>query len=533
MNRRNFLKNTGLVTAGLALAPLGRALNIFDFGFDLQGRRVARGVVYHDKSGSGIRPPGAKGISGVYVSNGREVAKTNSLGQYEIPIDEGSVLFVIKPSNWRVAVNENHLPQSYYVYSPKGSPTLRYKGVDPTGEMPESIDFGLQPQKEDPKFKMILFGDPQPRNQNEIDYIAHDVVEQVVKEVKTGNAKFGLSLGDEMFDNLSLYDSLNGVVGTCGIPWYNTVGNHDLNYDSPDNAGATETWKRVYGPPHYAFNYANVHFLVLNDVVWHGRVSPGYHGEITADQLEFVRNDLATVPKDKLVVIAMHIPLIELRNKTELMALFADRKYTFSLSAHTHIQAHHFLGELDGWKGESEHHHLNHATVCGSWWQGALDERGIPNAIMADGAPNGYSVIEFDRNKYKVTFRAASRPEWDQMNIWLPEAIPQDQVAGTEVTVNVFAGSDRSIVEMSLDGITWTPMVQSEGQDPYFLKLKELEASPKPPDGLKLPGAARTRHLWKSTLPSGLRRGIHSLHVRTKDVFGQTYTEQRVLRVTP
>ncbi|HLO99748.1 MAG TPA: calcineurin-like phosphoesterase family protein, partial [Fimbriimonas sp.] len=417
MDRRTFLKSTGFVALGAGLAPLGRAIDLVDLRRDSQGQSVATGYVFHDKSGSGLREQGFKGIAGVYVSNGRDVVKTDSRGKYEIPVEAGQVLFVIKPSGWRLPLNPHRLPQFFYVHHPKGSPELRYKGVTATGELPLSIDFALQPQKEDKKFSMILFGDPQPRNQNEIDYIAHDVIEQVARDVKVNNAKFGLSLGDEMFDNLNLYDSLNGIIGTCGIPWYSTVGNHDLNYDSVDNAGSTETWKRVFGPPHYAFNYGPVHFIVLNNVVWHGRATPGYHGEITEDQLAFVKNDLASVSKDKLVVIAMHIPLVELRNKEALMDLFADRKHTFSLSAHTHIQAHHFLGSEDGWNGEGHHHHLNHATVCGSWWQGALDERGIPNATMADGGPNGYSLVEFDGNKYKVSFRAASRPEWEQMGI--------------------------------------------------------------------------------------------------------------------
>ncbi|HLO97517.1 MAG TPA: calcineurin-like phosphoesterase C-terminal domain-containing protein, partial [Fimbriimonas sp.] len=115
----------------------------------------------------------------------------------------------------------------------------------------------------------------------------------------------------------------------------------------------------------------------------------------------------------------------------------------------------------------------------------------------------------------------------------LPEAIPVDKVASAEMIVNVYAGSTQSTVEMSMDGITWAPLTQFEGQDPYFLKLKELESSPKPPDGLKLPGAAKTKHLWKGGLPNGLRQGIHTVHVRTTDMFGQTYVDRRILRVTP
>lgn len=533
MNRREFLVGSGATLAGMALAPWSRvfSLSLNDLPKDDQGVRYAEGTVFYDRGGKGVRALGDRGIAGVSVSNGREVVQTDRDGRWRLPVTEDTVLFVIKPSGWKVPVGKDNLPHFYYVHKPGGSPDLKYRGLAPTGELPKSVDFGLQPQSEPNKFRMILFGDPQPRNQTEIDYIAHDVVEQAARDAKAFDAKFGLSLGDEMFDVLSLFESLNRTVGTIGIPWYNTVGNHDMNYDAEDDAGSTESFKRVFGPPYYAFDYAKVHFLVLDDVVWRGAATPGYHGEFTERQLEFVKNDLANVPKDRLVVIAMHIPLVDVRNKEALFRLIEDRPHAFSVSAHTHVQKHHFLGEADGWKGATPHHHLNHATVCGSWWQGAPDERGIPHATMADGGPNGYSIVEFDGAKYRVMFRPASRPADEQMNVWLPEEVAVEDAATTEVIVNVFAGSERSMVEMRVGDGDWARMAQFEGKDPYFLKLKELEASPTPPPGMKLPGAANTRHLWKCNLPARLASGTHAVEVRTTDMFGQTYLSRRVVRV--
>ena len=533
MNRREFLRHSGTLIAGLAVAPLvdARVFRLDDLPLDGQGNRIAQGVVFHDRNGSGRRDDGDPGIAGVCVSNGVEVVKTDRDGKWSLPVTEDTILFVIKPSGWSVPVDANQLPQFYYIHKPKGSPSYRYAGVAPTGELPPSIDFPLRPQKEDAKFRMVLFGDPQPRNQTEIDYIAHDIVEQVARDAAAVDAKFGLSLGDEMFDVLSLYDSLNRTVGTVGLPWYNTVGNHDMNYDAVDDSQSTETFQRIFGPNYYAFNYGRVHFIVLDDVFWQGKAVGGYHGEITQRQLDFVKNDLATVPADWLVVVAMHIPIVEVTNKEALFRLLEGRSATLSFSAHTHVQNHYFLTEKDGWRGAKPHHHLNHATVCGSWWQGAPDERGIPHATMSDGAPNGYSIVEFDGAKYRVMFRAASRPEWEQMAIWLPENVPSADLAKTEVIVNVFAGSERSVVEMRIGSGPWERMEQFEGQDPFFLKMKESESSAKPPNGLKLPGASDTNHLWRKKLPAGLARGTHAVEVRTVDMFGQTYTDRRIVRV--
>ncbi|RYG35610.1 metallophosphoesterase [bacterium] len=528
MNRREFLVSSGVLLAGLTLAPM-RAFSLENLPRDAQGNPFAEGYVFHDRNGSGRREEGDAGVAGICVSNGREVVKTDRNGKWRLPVDEDSIFFVIKPSGWSVPMDAQSLPRYYYIHKPNGSPKYKYEGVAPTGTLPLSIDFPLQPQKESDRFRMVLFGDPQPRNQTEIDYIAHDVVEQVARDAKAMDAKFGLSLGDEMFDNLSLYDSLNGAIGTVGLPWYNTVGNHDMNYDAPDDSTSTETFQRTFGPTYYAFNYGRVHFIVLDDVIWHGAAVKGYHGEITREQLDFVKNDLAHVPKDRLVVIAMHIPLPDVKNREELYRLIEDRPHTFSLSAHTHVQAHYFLGERDGWRGTTPHHHLNHATVCGSWWEGAPDERGIPHATMSDGVPNGYSILEFDGAKYKVTFRAASRPEEEQMNLWLPESMAVGETP--ELIANVFAGSERSTVEMRVGNGTWTKLQNFEGQDPFFLKLKEAETGPKPPAGLKLPNPSTTRHLWKGNLPKGIAKGVHAVEVRTKDMFGQTYTDRRIVRV--
>lgn len=528
MNRREFLRLSGAAAASLALAPV-RAFAFESLPRDAQGRRYAEGYVFHDRDGSGKRGTNDPGVAGVCVSNGREVVKTDRDGKWRLPVDEDTILFVVKPSGWRVPVDADGLPRAYYIHKPQGSPSYKYAGVAPTGPLPASVDFPLQPQRESAKFRMVLFGDPQPRNQTEIDYIAHDVVEQVARDAKAMDAKFGLSLGDEMFDDLSLYGSLNGAIGTVGLPWYNTVGNHDMNYDSPDDAGSTETFQRVFGPTYYAFDYGRVHFIVLDDVVWEGAAKRGYHGEITAKQLEFVRNDLAHVPKERLVVVAMHIPIVDVKNREELYRLIEDRPHTLSFSAHTHVQAHYFLGEKDGWRGRTPHHHLNHATVCGSWWEGAPDERGIPHATMSDGAPNGYSIVEFDGAQYKVIFRPASRPEWEQMGVWLPERVAPGE--SVEIVANVFAGSERSTVEMRVGEGAWTRLANFEGQDPAFVRLKEAEKGPKPPAGLPLPNPSMTRHLWKGTLPTDLPLGVHAVEVRTTDMFGQTFTERRIVRV--
>jgi hypothetical protein len=191
-----------------------------------------------------------------------------------------------------------------------------------------------------------------------------------------------------------------------------------------------------------------------------------------------------------------------------------------------------FYGPEDGWHGKQPHHHLVHGTACGSWWAGAPDEFGIPHATMADGAPNGYSIITFDGHGYSVRFKAARRPAGEQMHIRAPDALSAAEIPTTEIVVNVYAGCERSIVEMKVDDAgEWRRMERVERPDPNYVALKATESSEKPPNGRELPKPAVCRHLWAAPLPQALKAGAHIIHVRTVDMFGQKDEAMRVIRV--
>src|SRR5262249_44368416 len=149
-------------------------------------------------------------------------------GRYELPVTDDTILFVIKPRGWRTPLSDDLLPRFYYIHKPHGSPELTYPGVSPTGPLPESVDFPLTPHEEPDRFQAILFCDTQPRNQKEIDYISHDVIEDLIG----AKAALGVTLGDIVFDDLSLMQPLSRTIALLSIPWYNVIGNHDINRDA-------------------------------------------------------------------------------------------------------------------------------------------------------------------------------------------------------------------------------------------------------------------------------------------------------------
>ncbi|HUU96779.1 MAG TPA: metallophosphoesterase N-terminal domain-containing protein [Phycisphaerae bacterium] len=216
-----------------------------------QGRpATATGVVFHDSNRNGVRDPGEDGLKDIRVSNGREIVLTNQNGNYQLPVDDDTILFVIKPRGWMTPLSELNLPRFYYIHKPNGSPKLRYPGVAPTGPLPNAIDFPLYPQKEPDRFRVIVVGDTQPDSIEDINYLAHDVVEEVIGT----EAAFGFTLGDLVNNRPNLFEPLSRTVAHIGLPWYNVLGNHDENYDAPDDRHADESFERVYGPSYYSFD---------------------------------------------------------------------------------------------------------------------------------------------------------------------------------------------------------------------------------------------------------------------------------------
>ncbi len=502
---------------------------------------VARGVVFHDRNGNRVLDPGEPRMPNIRVSNGRQIVTTDSQGTYQLLVDDDTTLFVVKPRGWRTPVSNDQLPRFYYVHKPYGSPGLEYGGVAPTGALPSSVDFPLYPQQEPEQFKAVLFGDPQPRDQKEVDYIAHDVVEELIGT----DASFGVTLGDIVFDDLSLFESQARMIALLGIPWYNVIGNHDINYDARHDHHSDETFERVFGPAYYSFDHGPVHFLVLDDVEWfvdEGDGSGKYRGGLGADQMEFIRNDLAAIPEDQLVVLLMHIPLVDVHDRQELYRLIEKRPFCMSISAHRHVHQHHFITSEDGWMGPEPHHHVVNVTVSGSWWSGAQDERSIPHTMMADGAPNGYSIITFDGYKYRIEFKAAGRPADYQMSIHAPELAEAAKQPQDDVYVNVFNGSEKSEVAMRVgDGGQWQTMTRRPIEDPYYQRIFSAEAAileklqsdnqNKQEPWLKLTSPKFSTHLWHVKLPAGLKPGTHLLEVRTTDMHGREYHGRRVIRI--
>ena len=503
----------------------------------ISAQDLAKGYVFEDRNGNGKKERRENGIPGVSVTNGIDVVQTDQNGKYELTVSNDAIISVIKPSGYSINVSDDQLAQFYYIHKPQGSPESEFKGVAPTGKLPRQLNFGLSATDDTDEFTSLIFGDPQPYNLQEVDYFARGIVSELKN---TENVAFGLSLGDLVGDDLSLFNPYISAVKEVGIPWFNVLGNHDLNFDAKEDHLSDETFEAYFGPANYAFNYGKVHFIVLDDVLYPDpRDGKGYWGGFREDQLEFVKNDLKFVPKDHLIVLAFHIPISEPggdsfkdKSREALFDLLKDYPHTLSLSAHTHIQRQDFMDQNTGWKQVKPHHHYNVGTTSGDWYSGTLDENGIPISIMRDGTPKGYAYIHFKGNTYEVNYKVAGKDAEYQMNIFAPKVVEKDKRTKAGIYVNFFIGSENDTLEYRIDNGSWKPMRYVLEQDPsYEALVYERDLSETLLSGRRSSNPIVSKHLWKGVIDTKLPVGEHKIEIRATDMYGNTHSGSSSYRI--
>ena len=421
----------------------------------LHAQQTVKGIVFEDRNKNNQFEKSEKRLANVQVSNGKQVVSTNAKGEYQIEVDNETILFVIKPNQYKVPTNEYNQPQFFYINKPSGSPQLKYAGSTPTGPTPKTINFPLIPAQENEKFSALVFGDPQAYTQEEIEYFSKGIVDEV-KGIK--GMEFGISLGDLVGDDLELHPPYIKSVGKIGIPWYNVMGNHDMNFDVTEDRYSDETFEKYFGPNNYSYTIGKAHFIVLDNIIYPDpRDGKGYQGGLRPDQLEFVKNDLQFVPKDHLVILAFHIPLRNIRteDRQQLFSYLKDFPHTISMSAHTHYQEQIFYAQQDGWQQEKPHHEYNVGTTSGDWYSGPKDQKGVPASTMRDGTPKGYAVLHIDGNQYQFDYKVADSPKERQIDLYHTKKVKEGKRKRAFLYANFFMGHESSKVEYRIGNGEW------------------------------------------------------------------------------
>jgi hypothetical protein len=505
LGRRDFVQ---LAALGGAAAALPRWLRAgireseyslaMDLGLDLSARTL--GVRADPVRVRGVVESGGKGLGSVSVSDGLSVVRTDGNGEFELLSAPGAeFVFVTLPAGMEIPRNSTGTARFY-------EPLRRDAG----GEQSVRISLSPRPSTDD-RHALLLLADIQTQNEREMGrFHAESVpdVQATVRELGTVPA-FGVSCGDIMYDHLELYPEYERGVSRIGIPFFQVVGNHDLDQEARTDEASTETFSRHFGPRYYSFDRGAVHYVVLDDVFWHGA---GYMGYIDGPQLAWLKADLEHVEPGRPVVVCLHIPVLgsghlrEGRDAPELGVAVANREALYRLlepyaahilTGHTHENDHGF---------ESGVHEHVAGTVCGAWWSGP---------ICWDGTPNGYAVYEADGQDLSWRYKATGEDRGHQIRAYTAGS---DPAAPDEIVANVWGWDPEWSVVWYEDGDRRGAMARRISLDPLSV---ELHTGPDLPAVRSWVDPVRTRHLFFAPASPG-----RQITIEATDRFGRQYAER-------
>lgn len=490
LNRRNFLRNIGLTgslltvpSAILNARPLSKKTNIDLSGITLKGKVQSEG----------------KGIAGVAVTDGINIVQTDKNGQYELQSNAtAEFVYISAPAGY--AFPENKGIAAFYKAIPKDNSTFRH-------------DFTLEKLKvDDRKHTFVVWADPQMKSKKDVELLMSQSVpdlQALVKSYPEGTLIHGIGCGDLVWDEFELFADYKKAVELSGIPFYNVIGNHDMDNEARTDDKSANTFKQQFGPTYYSFNRGEVHYITLDDVFFLG-VAKKYIGYITENQMQWLEQDLALVKPGTTVVLSLHIPTFTgmarrakeevgggtVSNREKLYKMLAPYK-AHIMSGHTHFN--------DNWEEGSIMEH-NHGTVCGAWWTGP---------ICGDGTPSGYGVYEVEGGDIKWYYKSTGMPKDKQLRIYPKGRIKE---APDEISANVWNWDSKWKVEWYEDGVLKGPMEHREAYDPWAV---ELYLGPQLPKKHKFVEPTLNDHMFFAKPSADAKK----ITVKATDRFGNVYEE--------
>lgn len=348
---------------------------------------------------------------GIAVSDGFSVVRTDEAGHYSLTTVGGDVryIYVSLPSNAKVNLNSDGQPDFFKVYDSSVS----------------EYDFILTKASSENKFMLFALSDPQVHykargGKKENTRQFYSDIERFAKEsVPAINAELALQslpcysvcLGDLVYNegnrnSTKAMPLMKAAIARLDVPVFNVMGNHDYTFFKKGEAIATDesssinllsqrSYESVFGPVNYSFERGDVHFVCMKDTYFKCTDTwawDNYEGGFTDLQYEWLRQDLECVPKNKLIVLCIHVPLSYSTNGPNVEKVLSlldgfDNAEIFSGDAHYQYGVQNVCG--------SRFFEKVHPTLCGQWWW---------SNIQGDGCPNGYLVYTFDGNRISDSF---------------------------------------------------------------------------------------------------------------------------------
>lgn len=449
---------------------------------------------WFDFSGKVLDKQG-KGIAGVVVNDGMSFTTTNAAGEWTLRSDTTRSKFVSisTPASCELPQREG-LSDGFYV------------AVRELASRGGKHDFVLKKrERKADRFYFLAVSDPQVRNAREMKRWRQEAVPDmcgVIDSLKQTREVVGMTLGDLVFDNMSLYDEYKNSVKNTGAVFFQCIGNHDFDkqyQDLHNMAMGTPVYgemvyNRYFGPTDYSFNIGKAHVVTMKSLNYVG--GKKYIESLTGDQIAWLEKDLSYVPKGSLIILNMHAAAWNklggdgnIRNAARLKEVLEGYQ-VHVFCGHTH-----FFQNVEVTPMLYQH---NIGAACGAWWAGWVNQC---------GAPNGYLVVDVDGTQLKWHYKSTRRDFSYQFRLYNKgEFLTQSSF----VVANVWDWDDDCRIVWYQDG---KPMGDME----QFVDADEERAGQ-----LKNRSAAvKTAHLFRAMPADGAKQ----IRVEWTNRFGETYTQ--------
>lgn len=441
-----------------------------------------------------------QGVSGVVVTDGKNLTRTDEAGKFSLPYNTSAThVYISSPAGYTVPV-EKSVPMFW----------VDLKKIEDR----KNIAFTLNKMSaSDNRHFFIAVGDPQVRNAKELNLLKPILSEMTANIAETGmNPVHLMVAGDVVFDTPNMHDASKEYFSAVGQPVYYTIGNHDHLKTTTESVYNDETsdstFIRHYGPTHYSFNRGQVHYIVLDNILFEGGPNTKYSTQFTQAQLDWVKKDLSYVSKDKALVVMFHAPSMTryqatYGNSADLHKLLDGYVNVQLISGHTHYNS-----VMDNNAGIVEH---IVGAACGGFWEGP---------VCLDGTKLGYKVFEVNGTNIKWEYRDYTNPE-AQFTVFKPgETRPVLAPSSNELLVNVWDWDTSWKVSYSEDnGNTFKAMTRYNEQnrvyDPLSLNYFGISGDNTVP-GRTWIAANKTDHIFTVVPTQGTRKIIIKVESRFK-----------------
>jgi len=500
-----------------------------------------------DRSGTTVKGAvlcNGKGVADVVVSDGYEVTKTDADGFFWLGgrLKSGKV-FVSVPSGY-MSVCDGAIPLFWHAAS--------------SGD---AVYFDLKEEPND-SFDLIVSADMHLADR----YSSKDLtafrefylpaLKNVASEA-SGRPVYNIVLGDMTWD--IYWDNLNmnrykAMARQFPVRTFHVIGNHDYDMSFTNDAKAAGQYMTQFGPTWYSFNLGKNHFVVLDDIVYKNAGGSRNHDTYVSDeQLDWLKKDLAYVPQDCRVFVAMHCTAFTIRDvssggelqvglafdpasrETALLECLKGREVHF-ITGDTHVNQ--SIPPECGCVSGADFYEHNVAAVCSSWWWTWYLSS---NHICKDGSEGGFLVFSADGKDlswkyrtlaygYEKQFRAYDMNEVktliksDSRYAGFYNAYPSREkytsVPANAVLVNVFNWDPRWKVKVTENGQE-LPVAWKSIEDPLHTLSYDV---PRVAENGEYTSSFRTiptQHIFMVCASSA----TSTIEIEVQDQFGRSWSE--------